>query len=189
MVSGEGNEKGEQRPLIGRVAHQLSDVVFVTTNNPRYENQSSICDDVVRGFEEELYEEPHFRPLNFRFMKDMYRFDEVWHRDVIELQDAAKRYVVEDRALAIRGAICMAQEQDAVIIAGKGHEDFMEVNGERYWFDDRREARHVLETQKQVYDRANGELQVDMSKLPWTQYEPANRVSLLDIVKDARAAD
>lgn len=37
-----------------------------------------------------------------------------------------KRYVMEDRWMAIRWAIGTACENDVVIIAGKGHEDFQE---------------------------------------------------------------
>ena len=43
--------------------------------------------------------------------------------------DAArhKRYVMEDRWTAIRWAIGTARENDCVVIAGKGHEDFQEI--------------------------------------------------------------
>ena len=50
-------------------------------------------------------------------------------RQVIGHGDAArhKRYVMEDRWTAIRWAIGTARENDCVIIAGKGHEDFQEI--------------------------------------------------------------
>ena len=38
-----------------------------------------------------------------------------------------KRYVMEDRWTAIRWAIGTARENDCVVIAGKGHEDFQEI--------------------------------------------------------------
>jgi UDP-N-acetylmuramoyl-L-alanyl-D-glutamate--2,6-diaminopimelate ligase len=45
-----------------------------------------------------------------------------------------------DRARAIRGAFCEAGPQDLVVVAGKGHEDYQEVAGQRLEFSDRRIA-------------------------------------------------
>ena len=39
----------------------------------------------------------------------------------------------------------MAREGDLVLIAGKGHEDYQEIRGERYPFDDRKVVRELLE--------------------------------------------
>jgi UDP-N-acetylmuramoyl-L-alanyl-D-glutamate--2,6-diaminopimelate ligase len=44
--------------------------------------------------------------------------------------------VQAERALAIQTAITQAQAGDCVIIAGKGHEDYQEINGERQPFSD-----------------------------------------------------
>ncbi len=51
---------------------------------------------------------------------------------------------VTDRREAICLAILMAKPQDTVLIAGKGHETYQEVRGERRRFDDREEARSAL---------------------------------------------
>ena len=48
---------------------------------------------------------------------------------------------VLDRRLAIEQAITMAQPQDTVLIAGKGHEDYQIIGRQRYPFDDREVAR------------------------------------------------
>lgn len=183
-----GDRDPNKRPLMGKVAHERSDIVFVTSDNTRTEMPSAICDDIVRGFEDDLYSEPKLAALNFAFLRDMNRFNEFWHRDVLELQDYTRRYVVEDRYMAIRAAINMAAEQDAVVIAGKGHEDFIEVGNDFYWFDDRAEARHTLETQRQMYERQDGEPATDFSHLPWKQFPQSNRISLLDIVKNVGSA-
>jgi UDP-N-acetylmuramoyl-L-alanyl-D-glutamate--2,6-diaminopimelate ligase len=45
--------------------------------------------------------------------------------------------VERDRALAIRAAIAEARPGDAVLIAGKGHEDYQIAGGERRHFSDR----------------------------------------------------
>jgi len=49
-----------------------------------------------------------------------------------------------DRREAIRRALTMAAPGDTVVIAGKGHETYQEVRGERQHFDDRETARELL---------------------------------------------
>lgn len=45
--------------------------------------------------------------------------------------------VIADRKKAITHAISLAQTNDVILIAGKGHETYQEINGVRYDFDDR----------------------------------------------------
>ena len=52
--------------------------------------------------------------------------------------------VIEDREEAIRLAISNAEEGDIIVIAGKGHEAYQEINGTRYDFDDRLIAKAVM---------------------------------------------
>ncbi len=56
--------------------------------------------------------------------------------------------VIPDRAEAIERAIGMARTGDAVLIAGKGHEDYQEINGMRSPFSDRLAAIKALEKRK-----------------------------------------
>lgn len=51
---------------------------------------------------------------------------------------------ISDRRQAIRTAIMMAKEGDIILIAGKGHETYQEINGVRHHFDDREEVRKEL---------------------------------------------
>lgn len=44
---------------------------------------------------------------------------------------------IENRKEAIRTACMLAQEGDIILIAGKGHEDYQEVNGVKHHFDDK----------------------------------------------------
>ena len=55
------------------------------------------------------------------------------------LNTAAKRKAVSivDRKQAIKTALQMAQPEDIVLIAGKGHEKYQEINGVKYHFDDK----------------------------------------------------
>ncbi|MFA6292626.1 MAG: UDP-N-acetylmuramoyl-L-alanyl-D-glutamate--2,6-diaminopimelate ligase, partial [Victivallales bacterium] len=52
--------------------------------------------------------------------------------------------VVPDRREAIKQAISEAESGDIVLIAGKGHEDYQEINGIKYPFDDREEVRKFI---------------------------------------------
>ncbi len=59
---------------------------------------------------------------------------------------ASGRYEIElDRRAAIQQAIQMAQPSDIVLIAGKGHETYQEIQGVRHHFDDREVAREALQ--------------------------------------------
>jgi UDP-N-acetylmuramoyl-L-alanyl-D-glutamate--2,6-diaminopimelate ligase len=51
---------------------------------------------------------------------------------------------ITDRRQAIRTACMMAREGDIILIAGKGHETYQEVNGARSHFDDVEEAEKEL---------------------------------------------
>ena len=48
---------------------------------------------------------------------------------------------IESRRDAIKTAVLMAQPGDIILIAGKGHENYQEINGVKHHFDDREEVR------------------------------------------------
>jgi len=52
---------------------------------------------------------------------------------------------IEPRRQAIRRAIALAETGDVIVLAGKGHEPYQEVDGVKHPFDDRVEARRALE--------------------------------------------
>ena len=52
--------------------------------------------------------------------------------------------VIEHRAEAIRAAVLGAKAGDVVLVAGKGHEEFQEIRGEKMPFSDRREIERSL---------------------------------------------
>jgi UDP-N-acetylmuramoyl-L-alanyl-D-glutamate--2,6-diaminopimelate ligase len=47
--------------------------------------------------------------------------------------------VIPDRREAIKSAVMMAQPGDIVLIAGKGHEKYQDINGVKHHFDDKEE--------------------------------------------------
>lgn len=70
------------------------------------------------------------------------------------IQDADRdRYtVISDRREAIHYAVGKAKAKDIVLIAGKGHETYQEINGKRYNFDDREVAREALQLRGKITD-------------------------------------
>lgn len=56
----------------------------------------------------------------------------------------AKALTITDRRQAIRTAITLAQRGDVVLIAGKGHETYQEVQGVKHHFDDREVVHEVI---------------------------------------------
>ncbi|GAA5018061.1 UDP-N-acetylmuramoyl-L-alanyl-D-glutamate--2,6-diaminopimelate ligase [Acinetobacter puyangensis] len=53
---------------------------------------------------------------------------------------------IHDRREAIKFAIKHAQPGDIVVIAGKGHENYQEIDGVRHWFDDVVEVQSAIDT-------------------------------------------
>ncbi|MEO6155488.1 MAG: cyanophycin synthetase, partial [Thermomonas sp.] len=66
--------------------------------------------------------------------------------------DASQAIVRRDRARAIADAIGMADVNDVVLIAGKGHEPYQEINGVRHPFADTTVAREILGRRAQHMD-------------------------------------
>ena len=67
--------------------------------------------------------------------------------DILEAKHLAKAQelnVEVDRSKAIAQAVASARPEDIVLIAGKGHETYQEVQGVRHHFDDREEALKAL---------------------------------------------
>jgi UDP-N-acetylmuramoyl-L-alanyl-D-glutamate--2,6-diaminopimelate ligase len=56
-----------------------------------------------------------------------------------------KKYlVIADRSEAIKTACSIAASGDIILVAGKGHEKYQEIKGERFPFDDKEKIENVL---------------------------------------------
>ena len=58
--------------------------------------------------------------------------------------DKCRAVRIVDRRQAIRTAVMMAQQGDILLVAGKGHEKYQDINGVKHPFDDRRELELLL---------------------------------------------
>ncbi len=121
-----GNRDQTKRPQMGEVAGKYSDLVILTSDNPRTEDPLAIIEEIERGVQS----------LSLR----------EWHRNGMEAWRSKKGYLkIPDRREAIRMAIQLARPEDTVLIAGKGHEDYQIIGKKKFPFDDRLEARKALE--------------------------------------------
>jgi UDP-N-acetylmuramoyl-L-alanyl-D-glutamate--2,6-diaminopimelate ligase len=60
------------------------------------------------------------------------------------LLDAGRALVIHGRAEAVTSAIMQAKEQDVVLVAGKGHEDYQLVGNRRLDYSDRTTVARLL---------------------------------------------
>ena len=118
-VFGAGGDRDRpKRPLMGMVAARLSDMVVITSDNPRTEDPLRIIEEVKRGAEPEIR------------------------------QSNAKIVAIADRREAILDAVRQAAPGDVVLVAGKGHEKYQEIGGRTFPFDDVAVAREGLEARR-----------------------------------------
>lgn len=117
-----GDRDHHKRPEMGRAATDGADLVVVTTDNPRSESPEAIIADIVEGIDD----------------------PRLGAADELRGADAGFAVVVE-RGRAIDAAVAAAGPDDVVLIAGKGHETYQEIGGERLAFEDARAARRALD--------------------------------------------
>lgn len=66
-------------------------------------------------------------------------------RDIIrDAEENTPFWIIRNRKKAIQTAINFAKENDIVLIVGKGHEKYQEIKGEKFDFDDVKEAENAL---------------------------------------------
>ena len=63
---------------------------------------------------------------------------------LVGMKDKTNFAVISDRREAIRYALLKAGKNDIVLLAGKGHETYQIINGEKYHFDEREEIEKFL---------------------------------------------
>ena len=68
--------------------------------------------------------------------------DQMWQGVAVDKQDYVLR--ITDRKEAIRTGVRLANAGDILLVAGKGHEKYQEINGHRYPFDDKKVLAEVL---------------------------------------------
>jgi UDP-N-acetylmuramoyl-L-alanyl-D-glutamate--2,6-diaminopimelate ligase len=62
----------------------------------------------------------------------------------VNQEDQGKVLSIVDRKQAIKTAVMLAQKGDIIVLAGKGHEKYQEINGEKLPFEDKKELETAL---------------------------------------------
>ncbi len=102
VVGAGGNRDREKRPKMAAIAAFYSDILILTSDNPRDEKPEDIIADMEKGIH----------------------------------NSSAKYFTIVDREQAIKAAVNFASQGDLILIAGKGHETYQEIQGKKYPFDD-----------------------------------------------------
>lgn len=110
-----GDRDKTKRPIMARIGYDMSDILILTSDNPRTENPEAILADMVVG------------------IKD---------------KDQSKVHVITDRRKAIEEAVSHATKGDYILLAGKGHENYQEINGVKNHFDDIEELEKCFKNEK-----------------------------------------
>lgn len=110
-----GDRDKAKRPMMAKIASQLSDKLIITSDNPRSEDPDEIITEMEQG---------------------------------VEFQNQKKTISISDRKQAIKTAVQLAKANDIILIAGKGHETYQEIQGVRHDFDDMKIVREFLEQLK-----------------------------------------
>ncbi len=98
-----GDRDAAKRPIMAKIACELSTKTILTSDNPRSENPEEILNQMQKGL------------------------------SPVEAKNALR---ISDRKEAIKTAVAFAKEGDILLIAGKGHEKYQEINGVKHHFDD-----------------------------------------------------
>ena len=110
-----GNRDAAKRPIMAKIACELSDKVILTSDNPRDEDPKEIIHQMETG---------------------------------IPISHKRKTLSIVDRDEAIKTAIQLSNNEDIILVAGKGHETYQEIKGVKYPFDDYQKLQEYLSLYK-----------------------------------------
>lgn len=122
-----GDRDNSKRPLMGEAVAKYADIAVVTSDNPRTEDPAAIIEMVIPGVTK--HQQNCLKETELPFVPNGY-------------------IAIEERRAAIEKVIGAAQPDDSVLIAGKGHEDYVIIGTEKHHFDDREEAARAIASRK-----------------------------------------
>ena len=117
-----GDRDRLKRPMMGKIAAQLSDIVVITSDNPRTEKPEDIIAEIEEGVQSAGLEKI----------------------SLSESPDRKGYFTMVDRFDAIQTALGTAKRGDIVLVAGKGHEGYQIIGKQRLPFDDRQKIKEAL---------------------------------------------
>ncbi|MBK5968235.1 MULTISPECIES: Mur ligase family protein [Thiorhodovibrio] len=141
LVFGCGGERDRgKRPLMGQVAARLADRIILTDDNPRHEDGDVIIAEILSGIGEPggktssaaASDQPRSSRAEVDSAKDG------------PANQSTSTITERQRGVAIRRALLMAGPEDAVLIAGKGHETEQDMGELKARFSDRAQVMQAL---------------------------------------------
>ncbi|MBI5888816.1 MAG: UDP-N-acetylmuramoyl-L-alanyl-D-glutamate--2,6-diaminopimelate ligase [Deltaproteobacteria bacterium] len=115
-----GNRDRLKRPQMGGISARLSDFTIITSDNPRDEDPLDIIMEIESGMGAARCFKAEDKPAAGGYM------------------------LIPDRRDAIRRAVAMAGNNDVILVAGKGHEDYQIIGGVKTPFSDMEELREAI---------------------------------------------
>ncbi|KAL0927179.1 hypothetical protein M5K25_001342 [Dendrobium thyrsiflorum] len=141
-----GEDERGKRPLMAKIATDKSDVVMLTSDNPKNEDPLDILDDMLAG-------------VGWT-MQDYLKYGENDYYP--PLPNGHRLFLHDIRRVAVRAAVAMGEEGDIVVVAGKGNDAFQIEGDTREFFDDREECREALHYVDELHQAG-----IDTSEFPW----------------------
>ncbi|GAC1378324.1 MAG: UDP-N-acetylmuramoyl-L-alanyl-D-glutamate--2,6-diaminopimelate ligase [Ktedonobacteraceae bacterium] len=115
LVFGSAGERDiQKRPIMGRIAAQMTDFFVITDEDPREEDREHILQEIARGAK------------------------------AVGKREGCDFLCIADRRKAIAAAFTHAHAGDTILLAGKGHEQSIFIGKEKIAWDDRQVAREEL---------------------------------------------
>lgn len=118
-----GDRDASKRPIMAAIAEKYSTKVILTSDNPRTENPDDILADMEKG---------------------LIGNERVSYFKILDRQEAIE--------FAIRKDYLTMNENDCVVIVGKGHETYQIIGSDVLHFDDRESAKFAIQKQQETAD-------------------------------------
>ena len=95
-----GDRDRSKREIMGRIAHEMADYIYLTSDNPRSEDPAQIIEDIAQGVSTKNLEK------------------------------------IIERPLAVNTALNALKSHEVLLLAGKGHEDYILIKGVKHPYSD-----------------------------------------------------
>ena len=103
-----GDREKEKRPMMGKIVEQYSNYFIITDDDPHYEDELQIANDIVKGITSTNYE------------------------------------IIIDRKKAIERGMELLNDNDILLILGKGHEDSIRIKDQNIQHNDEDWVKEII---------------------------------------------
>lgn len=103
-----GDRDRSKREIMGRIAHEMADYIYLTSDNPRSEEPAQIIEDIAKGISTKNLEK------------------------------------ITERPQAVTKALGELKSHEVLLLAGKGHEDYILIKGVKHPYSDIEQVENFL---------------------------------------------